>query len=122
MKDDSLLEVFEDYVAKQRNHALFSLLTELADIRTPLYVWGMSQYAQLLLGDSPLKECSIKELVDGSEQKQGRSINGRVVQSPEVLQRATPGDAIVLAARGYREQMRTYLKNIQFCGTEIILD
>ena len=111
-----------DYISSGKDHALFSILNEVARSKTPLHIWGMSQYAQFLLGSSPLNRCSIKSLIDADPKKQQRTISGMRIHSPESLRQAATGDAIILTALGYQENMRQFLREINFRGMEFSLD
>ncbi len=87
----------------------------------PLYVWGLSQFGQLLLGQTNLGKCNIKAFVDGDSYKQTKTIGKKAIVSPEALRDATASDGIVLTGINYQKQMRDFLKQINFKGKEIIL-
>jgi L-malate glycosyltransferase len=112
------------YAYRERCQAapLFAGLATLAKSGTPVYVWGMSQFAQLLLGMTELGSCKIKALIDSDTSKRGKRCAENCVMSPDVLEKAQPGDVVVLTGIGYQGQMRAYLKSIKFQGTEYKLD
>jgi L-malate glycosyltransferase len=93
-------------------------LETLAQSGKPVYVWGMSQFAQLLLGQTALGRCRIKELIDTDKNKQGKKLLGKYVIPPDALQNARSGDVVVLTGIGYQQQMRDYMKKINFQGNE----
>ncbi|NLP03984.1 MAG: hypothetical protein GX089_15935, partial [Fibrobacter sp.] len=59
--------------------------------------------------------------VDGDVHKQSKTIGGMRIFPPDVLKEALPSDYVVLTGINYRKQMRFYLDNIGFRGTEIRL-
>jgi hypothetical protein len=97
-------------------------LEKLAEEKVPLFIWGMSQYAQLLLGNPLVKRCSIKALIDSDERKQQRTIGGRTIHSPEILRHAHKENAVLLTGLSYHKQMKEYLKKISFQGVVVELD
>ncbi|MBN1130982.1 MAG: glycosyltransferase, partial [Chitinispirillaceae bacterium] len=110
------------YVEACGQSPVLTRLETLAREKTPVYIWGMSQFGQLLLGQTALSRCSIKAVIDGDKNKQGKKITGRPVQSPEILRKAAKGDLIVLTGLGYQKQMRGYLQDIGFKGQEYVLE
>ena len=101
---------------------LFNRFNALAASRTPLHIWGISQYAQLLLGSTKLSACTLASMVDGDTHKQSKTIGGMPIQSPEALVGAKRGDAILLTGIHYQEQMRAFLRQIDFKGEEIVVE
>ena len=74
-------------------------LGRLAAARTPVGVWGAGSYAQRLLAQSALGRCAIDCLVDADRGKQGRSLAGHAVVSPEAgLERIGATDATLVVA------------------------
>jgi glycosyltransferase involved in cell wall biosynthesis len=110
------------YVDACGQSPMFARLETLAREKTPVYVWGMSQFGQLLLGQTALGRCAIKALVDGDKNKQGKKISGMPVQAPDVLCRASKKDVVVLTGIACQKQMRDYLKEIEFKGSEYALE
>ncbi len=110
-----------DYIRRCDDSRVLKIMDEVSVSNTPVYVWGISQYAQLLLGHTSLGKCRIKELVDGNVYKRSKTIGGRRILPPEILADAGSEDAVILTAVNYLEQMRRFLKEIRFVGYEIEL-
>ena len=120
--DLGLTAHLRSYVTRCANMPMHARLDELASSKAPVYVWGMSQYAQLLLGSSALGRCAIAGYVDGDPGKRTRTIAGRPVQAPEVLASAPAHSRVVLTGIGFRAQMRDALTRMHFRGIEVALD
>ena len=98
----------------------YGCLAELANSQKPLYIWGLSQHTQMMLAMSPLKQCNIMYLLDRDPSKQGKTIGGMRINSPEILQQARRDDVVVLAAGSYAEDMSEWLcRHIGFLGKVI---
>jgi SAM-dependent methyltransferase len=119
--DHKLEQRLVQYTERCGASSTIRVLQDLAANHTPVYVWGMSQYAQLLLGTTALGQCAIRGLVDGDSGKQAKRINGRRVLNPEVLRDAQSNDRIVLTGINYRQQMRRFLAEIGCADREIAL-
>jgi SAM-dependent methyltransferase len=100
---------------------VFLQLVPLIKNHTPCYVWGISQYMQLMLGVTNLHLCNIVGFIDSSEYKQGKSIYGIQIASPDIL-KDLPKDAVVIfPAEPYGQEMNTQLDKIKFKGKRIEL-
>jgi SAM-dependent methyltransferase len=119
--DLKLASVLKEYFSECEKSRLYGVIKEIALSGKPVYVWGLSQYAQLLLGQTSLGDCCIKAYVDGDVHKQSKTIGGMRIFPPDVLKEALPSDYVVLTGINYRRQMRLYLDSIGFRGTEIRL-
>jgi hypothetical protein len=93
----------------------------LAQEQIPVYVWGISPLAQLMLGSSPLKKCRIVGLLDQDDYKQTQAINGIRIQKPYVLGAAPEKSAVVLPDYRLAITMKEHLRNIGYKGQVIIL-
>lgn len=83
----------------------------------PLVLWGLSQYAMLLLGSCPELTERLSHLIDASPAKIGRTIRGIRVKSPDHLS-ALPRDAnLLIPASPYLPQMLNQLLHSGFDGT-----
>lgn len=105
-----------DYLAWSRQHPALEKISRLAREQTPLYIWGMSQYAMLLLGQTDLGRCALQGLVDQDPYKQQRTVGGRPIKPPEVLREADPQAAVLVTALGYEDQIAAALKEMSFRG------
>ena len=84
----------------------------------PLALWGVSQYAMLLLGSRP-ELVGVSRLFDASPAKIGRTIGGVLVEAPDALA-TLPADAMLLLPQSpYTTRMIEHLATIGFKGTWI---
>jgi SAM-dependent methyltransferase len=87
-----------------------------------VYVWGLSYRTLMQCAMSPLKDCSIKYFVDIDSRKQGLTINGNIVVSPDVLQNASSDEAVVIGVGPSSSKMQQTLVDMGFVGEIIVLD
>jgi SAM-dependent methyltransferase len=82
----------------------------------PLALWGVSQYAMLLLGSSPILS-KVRRLFDGSPAKVGRKIRGVFVEHSSRISTLSQDFVLVLPNSPYRSHMKEILKNeLKFNG------
>jgi hypothetical protein len=82
----------------------------------PLALWGLSQYALLVLGMYPNVAQRIAALYDASPAKAGRRLNGIRVEYPKSLDRL-PADCLLLLPRSsYTPGMIESLPSLGFAG------
>lgn len=87
----------------------------------PLALWGVSQYAMLLIGSHPLLG-KTTHLFDSSPAKIGRRIGGVEIQHPDNISALFQETVLVLPRSPYLEQMIDTLKNrTRFSGEIVIL-
>lgn len=116
-KDDCTVgRHLREYLAWSGQHPAHRRFAELAEAKTPVTVWGISQYAMLLLGQTPLRNCNLHGFVDLDPSKRLRSLMGRPVESPDVLRHAGPGDAVLVTAPGYEAPIAGALAAMDFKG------
>jgi len=106
----------QNYIVWSNQHPLIDKLRILSINRTPIYVWGMSYYAMLLLGQTPLRFCNLAGLIDKDRYKQNRKIMNFPIQSPSILLDANRGDIVLITAIGYEDQVIEELENMGFVG------
>ena len=87
----------------------------------PLALWGVSQYAMLLLGSCPEILCRIRRLFDASSAKIGRRIRGTIIESSSNLPSLTDEHVLLMPKSNYLFQMRSQLLDIGFKGQVIEL-
>lgn len=119
--DDGLPAALREYVERSDSHPLMGRLQRLADSGVPLYLWGVSQHAMLLLGRTALGRCRLAGLIDRDPFKQTKTVGGLPVSPPEVLADAPPGAAVLVAANGYRAQIAAELRALEFPGEVVTL-
>jgi SAM-dependent methyltransferase len=99
----------------------FSNLVPLIKNKTPCYVWGISQYTQLLLGSTNLNLCNIIGFLDNTEYKQGKTIQGIKIESPDILKDTCADTVVIFPSEPYGKDMNAYLDKIKFKGKRIEL-
>lgn len=116
-----LEQYLRDYLNWSADHPVLKDLARLAAVRTPLYVWGISQFALLLLGQSPLGRSELRGFVDRDSYKQSRRLMGHPIQPTEVLARVGPEHAVLITALGYEDQIIEALKVMGFRGSVLTM-
>ncbi|HUG70169.1 MAG TPA: class I SAM-dependent methyltransferase [Pirellulaceae bacterium] len=111
----------QDYVDRSNGHSLLRGLERLARSRRAVSVWGASQHAMLLLGQTALGECCLRWLVDVDSYKQSQTIAGHKIESPEVLRGGSRDDIVLVTADRYREQIVEQLKSLGYRGCVVTL-
>jgi SAM-dependent methyltransferase len=96
-------------------------LKELAESKTPVYVWGINFPIQKLLSMSSLQECNIVGLLDRDILKQKKTINGIQIKSPETLKTADDCSVVIIWGGPYRELIEQDVHGIGFKGEIIVL-
>jgi SAM-dependent methyltransferase len=92
-----------------------SIRSITADDR-PLGLWGVSQYAMLLLGGCAELAARVRRIFDTSPAKVGRSIKGVVVEPSSELGTLTDDFILLIPKSNSLPQMRTLLPGTGFRG------
>jgi SAM-dependent methyltransferase len=82
----------------------------------PLGLWGVSQYAMLLMGSCTGLAGRVRRLFDASPAKMGRSIQGIIVESPVGLGTLSDDFILLIPKSTSLPQMRSILPGIGFKG------
>jgi len=114
--DRELQQRLVSYLSWSGKHPALGAFAALAQAQTPLYLWGISQYAMLLLGQTALGQCDIRGLVDKDPSKQRRILLGRRVDTPEALGYAGSECGVLVTAPGYEKVIAAALKIMGFPG------
>lgn len=85
----------------------------------PLALWGVSQYAMLLLGSLPELIGRIRRLFDASPAKIGRKIRGITIEPSNNLLFLTDDYILLIPRSNYLSQMHSQLSDIDFKGLAI---
>jgi len=80
-----------------------------------LALWGVSQYAMLLLGSRP-EISRINRLFDASPAKVGRKIHGVIVESSEKISTMSEDTILILPFSPYIREIRQSLEKINYKG------
>ena len=85
----------------------------------PLALWGVSQYAMLLLGSCPELLRRIRHLFDASPAKIGRRIRGIKIEPSSNLSSLTDDHVLLIPKSNYLFKMRSQLPDVGFKGQMI---
>lgn len=118
----SLTEKMNRFIQWSSSHPLNSRLQHIADCQKKLYIWGVSQYAQLLLGSTALGRSAIEGFIDRDEYKQTKTLMGISVHAPDLLHGLNKETVVLLIGSAYKEQMRACSVAHAFRGITVALD
>lgn len=122
-RDDALPVALKRYISSQQElldrHR--QRIAELAESRRPLFVWGIALEFFCVYSFGGLKECNIIALVDRSQFKQTKTVNGLSVVAPETLQDVPADAVVVITASFHADAMLEYIKQIRFNGDVVVL-
>jgi SAM-dependent methyltransferase len=99
-----------------RSHALPPLSVGLPPDGKSASLWGVSQYAMLLLGSVPEIARRVTRLFDASPAKVGRRIRGMVVEPAAELASLTRDDRLLVPRSKFLQQMQAELHRMKFSG------
>lgn len=96
---------------------------EIIKSQIPCYVWGISEYMQLMIKELNIDKCNIISYLDNSKYKQTKTINKIPIQSPEILKTINNlnNTIIILPVEPYANSMNNYLDEINFAGERIMV-
>jgi SAM-dependent methyltransferase len=119
-----LINKIHSYITNENEYMLKHKHTvnELKTSKTNLFVWGIGIEFFILSTFTDLLDCNILSLIDKNSDKQGLSVNGKVIVSPEHLKQATLDSVVLLTSVFNKEQMQKYLQEISFKGKVLVLD
>ena len=87
----------------------------------PCWVWGISAYMQMLLGETAIGRCRIAGLLDKSAYKQTKTIGGRRILPPDMLANAERGAAVIFSGVPNGREMNGFLDSLGFSGKRIVV-
>ena len=114
-----LIEVSSGYEYYPISQIPFVSVENIPQDDRPLALWGVSQYAMLLLGSCPELLCRIRRLFDASPAKIGRSIKGMVIESSSELGTLTDDFILLIPKSIFLPQMLSLLPSTGFKGTVV---
>jgi len=82
----------------------------------PVYIWGISLEFFSLYSLAGLRNCNIRGLIDRNITKQGKTVNGLSIVSPESLKSLSPDAILVITSVFHKNEMLKHLKLIGFKG------
>ncbi len=94
-----------------------SVISPLLEKADRISIWGISQYAQLVLGTYPELFERLIFLFDGSDAKVGRKIQGNTIRSSNDLSLLGTKDVLMIPNSPYLDEMREHLRKIGFLGS-----
>jgi ubiquinone/menaquinone biosynthesis C-methylase UbiE/glycosyltransferase involved in cell wall biosynthesis len=119
----ALHELLKNY-AKQESSRLEDkqrVFKILAEGNRPVYVWGIGREFLYLYEAAGLKKCNIAGLIDMNPSRQGSSIDGICVGSPDQLCKAGPNATVLITAFAHTDSIRMSLKDYGFSGDILVL-
>lgn len=125
LKYSAILRNKIDSYIKNENEKILKrqlLINKLINSRTNIFVWGIGIEFFILSTFTELLNCNILALIDKNPDKQGMTVNGKVIVSPEHLKQATSDSTVLLTSVFNKAQMQEYLCEISFNGKVLILD
>ena len=87
----------------------------------PTVLWGVSQYAMLLIGSCPQLAGHITRLFDSSPAKIGRKINGIIIEASDKLSSLSDEVHLLIPKSKFLPQMLSQLQGTSFLGTVRII-
>lgn len=106
-----------EYLTKHRQ-----LLQALKNSKAKLYIWGVGREFFILSTFTELMSCNVQSLLDKNQDKQGRTVSGIHIVSPEHIQQAEAGATVLLTSVFNKNQMQEYLRKISFAGSVLLVD
>lgn len=110
------IPAFSDYEYGPMSQIPFVSVESVVEGDRPLALWGVSQYAMLLLGSCSELAVRVRRIFDASPAKMGRSIQGIVVESPVELGTLSDDFILLIPKSNSLPQMRRLLPGTGFKG------
>jgi len=110
------VSAFSDHEYDPISQLPFVSVENIPEDDRPLALWGVSQYAMLLLGSYPELSRRIRRLFDASPAKIGRIIQGIVIESSKELGTLTDDFVLLIPKSNFLLQMRSLLPGTGFMG------
>ncbi len=118
--DFSLAEKMVDWFENSQDLNI-PALQDLINCRGRIFVWGISYRTMMYLAMSKLKKYPIEAYVDIDERKQGKSIFGKKIVSPDILTQCNAEDTIVIGVGPSSIKMKHLIRERGFKGQVIRL-
>ena len=98
------------------------IVNELKHSDISLYVWGIGREFFVLSSFTDLMQCNIQALLDKNKDKQGKTVGGINIVSPEHLEKAGKNSAVLITSVFNKFPMRDYLREISYGGSVLFID
>ncbi len=96
-------------------------LRQAALSKRNVWIWGISQFMQLALVMTPLRDCNIRAYLDRDTWKQTQRIAGQPIQDPSLFAESHPEDIVVITPGPHVSQIRQSLDEYNFQGQIIVI-
>lgn len=96
-------------------------LKKMVRSRCRIFLWGISQYAQLMLGSTPLRNYSHLQLIDRDPFKQTQLLNCKAILPPSRLKNISADSVVLFSDKQAASTMEDYLVKNGFEGKTHIL-
>ncbi|MCR5487732.1 MAG: class I SAM-dependent methyltransferase [Lachnospiraceae bacterium] len=105
-KDEITEKSIREYVVRgeKEEEELICIIERLAHDAEPVVVWGTGSYMMHLMAVSDLSKCDIRCFVDNNRLKQGKTLYGYSVESPDFLREFS--GKVVITVMLYREEIK----------------
>jgi SAM-dependent methyltransferase len=110
-----------DYLSWSEAHSIMRNLRRLTSKPEGFHLWGVSQWAMLILGLSPRVSKSVLSLVDRDAYKQTRTLMGLPIRPPESLRGRTDRAGILVTALGGEDGIRSVAGEMGIAGPILTL-
>lgn len=90
------------------------------DMKKRYYIWGLGAYGLKLLDQGIFTGWNVAGLIDKDSTKQGKTVRGYMVYSPDILT-SEENCAVCITSAVYEKEIRQELKNMGFQGDIIAL-
>ncbi|MDR2198915.1 MAG: class I SAM-dependent methyltransferase [Deltaproteobacteria bacterium] len=112
---------FSRYLELSKNSSILEKLDNIAKSHEPLWIWGVTQLLQLLIGQNYISIKNIAGFIDKDTDKQRRTILGKKIHPTEILNNFTKNDRVLLMFHGIEHSVKSYLTEIDFKGQVLTL-
>jgi SAM-dependent methyltransferase len=118
-RKETSIRVFYDHEYTPIPQFSFVFPGIIPDDDRPLAIWGISQYAMLLIGSFPELSQRVTRMFDASAAKIGRRIRGIVIEPPDKISALSEEHVLLIPKSTYLLQMRDQLQVKGFKGQVI---
>jgi 2-polyprenyl-3-methyl-5-hydroxy-6-metoxy-1,4-benzoquinol methylase len=121
IRDEETEPSLRRYIEKARAIELrtHDIISELADSRRPVIVWGTGAHTLRLLANSRLGEANVRFYVDSNPHYQGKELHGAPVRAPADL--VGRSEAILISSWVYQDEIEHNLRDNMGLPNERIL-
>ncbi len=94
---------------------------KLVQSESRVFLWGISQYTQLMLGSTDLQKCANLQLIDRDPFKQSQMLNRKSIHPPSRLKNISADSVVLMSDQLAAPSMEQFLFKHGFAGRTHIL-